>query len=454
MGDRWQWRRRLAAGASTPELARAATTPEEVAEEYSGYVTRLTKVLLSAAAIAITGVIVLFLLAWRSSVAPSESMSVRVVLVPVSASTAAAGLSILAAVAIALQLAVRTPSETETTPARALGRRRFLCETARLVVLASFALAVYATIPAFATAPEELDLVRLLAPGLGALCVGVVAADAAVAADPDFAPDEVGRVARARARALLRHGIDSLSPGVRVARPARLGETFVLAAPSAAVGFASSFAMSGLNPLQRVLLAAIAAVVALIIYSLAVSVYVKVVTRQWVDLALSAAFCSCIGFLFWLLTAYGVLIRTAETRSFSAAATTAAWGITYLAVPGALAAWSLSKEATTRGGVLARRVLGVLTRRLDRLRDPVFEVNAQAKRNVLAVISPFVSPLLPFGMILAVVAKRQIRQANSGHADARQIGMKWADTAIWLTLAFSVLAALGFFVVAAIDIRY
>lgn len=169
----------------------ARPTASEVDAEYSEYRSRIQKPMLQGVLVGGLGSALFYLLAWMSSVSaaqqaasPESPSSPTFVLAPLPASMTVAGFSLLAAVAIALQLAVRTPSEAETRPATVLARRRFLCEIARLVVLGSFTLAAYATIPVLTSAPHILDVVRLFAPAILGTLVGLVAADAGVASIP------------------------------------------------------------------------------------------------------------------------------------------------------------------------------------------------------------------------------------------------------------------------------
>lgn len=205
----WMWGKR-----QRKDAAFVRPSAAEVEDEYSSYLARIRFPMVRAGIVGVVGVSLIYLLSWLQMIsrimeAPGALVqnSPSLYLAPLPASLTAAGFSLLAAIAIGLQLAVRSPSETEARPVVVLARRRFLCLLAQVVVLASVALAAYVILQELTSGPTVIDVLRLFAPAAGGALVGLIAADAGVAADPDFAPAELGRVSRERAARRLLMGL-------------------------------------------------------------------------------------------------------------------------------------------------------------------------------------------------------------------------------------------------------
>lgn len=435
-------------------------TASEVDAEYEEYRARIRKAIVQGVLLGGLASAFSYLLAWMSRFLATQqvagsgtSTTPSIILAPLPASMTVAGFSLLAAVAVALQLAVRAPSEAETRPATVLARRRFLCGIARLVVPSSFALAAYAAIPVLASAPQVLDLARFFGPVLLAALVALVAADAGVASDPDFAPDELGRVWRARVARRILIGLrmiggqGSPAPNHAIAWQAAA----LVGAPvlTAMVSFASA---PELQSWQRFVLVLVAVAVAGIVYALAVGVYLNAVTHEWVTVAFIIVLTAAMGAALWLSLGLTMLQRTAKEGSSALAPTLTVegWALMYVAVPAAFTAWLLTPSRTGRPRALGWVVKGVLTRRLKRRHhrlnpatDPAF--------NGLALAAPWLSVFLPFGMILAVIAKQQIRRANNSPTSVPQRGEWAANLAVVLTLLFFVTLISASFIAAAID---
>lgn len=439
----------------------ARPTASEVDAEYSEYRSRIQKPMLQGALVGGLGSALFYLLAWMSSVSaaqqasPDSPSSPTIVLAPLPASMTVAGFSLLAAIAIALQLAVRTPSEAETRPATVLARRRFLCEIARLVVLGSFTLAAYATIPVLTSAPHILDVVRLFAPAILGTLVGLVAADAGVASDPDFAPAELGRVWRARVARRTLIGLrmvgDQTSAG-----PDRgtAWQAAVLVLVPVLIGVASTASAPELGPWQRIGLVLTAVAVAVLVYAITVRVYLDAVAHDWVNVIFTVVLTAAVGAAIGLTIATMMLQRTANEGSSTLAPTLTVegWALVYVAVPAVLAAWCVMPSRDARPRALGWAVRAVLVRKLNR-RHLGLNPRKGPAFNRLALAAPWLSVFLPFGMILAIIAKQQIRRVNASRPSVPQRGDRAANLAIVLTILFFVAFISAAFISAALDLQ-
>lgn len=432
-------------------------TAAEVETEYSAYVSRIRKAITRGVVAAITGVTVIYLSSWMTQLSavphPShgDSTSVPLYLAPLPSSMTLGGFSLLAAGAIGLQLAVRTPSTAESTPATVIARRRFLCEFARIIVVTSFGLAVYTTGPALVAAPEVFDVLRLFGPAICATLVAVIAADAGVAADPDFAPVEISRVSRARSAALLLEGMRTIGSVKTGARRKRLaGQAVVLLVVPAVTGLASSLAIDDARPSERAVLAALAFVIALVIYAISVRFYLRIVIRDWVGVAFIVCITAVFGVFGWLAIGLNLLDRSSGAYTLAPVTAPLLWAIVYLAVPSFIAAWTIASDRDGQPRLLGIVVVWMLTRRL-RKRHKGIEQQHRPELNRLAAIAPWISPLVPFGLLLAVIARQQIRQAGRPPACAPQRGRGHANAAVALTVLFILVIITGLFIIAAMD---
>lgn len=448
------WTKIAEAAASSPagvgaEAGRAERPPAaEVETEYSEYLSRIRQLMVLGAIVGIAIVVLLRVFVWMQGVS-NQSVpeylrpdTPPIVFAPMPATFTAAGLSLLAAIAIALQLAVRTPSEAESRPASALARRRFLCGVARVVVLASNALAVYATIPALLDFPNTIDIVRLFGPVLGGTLVALIAADAGVAADPDYAPAEMGRVWRARVARRLLIGVRLVGSGA-VAKPVRTyaWQGIALIGTPLLVSIASFWSAPGLRFGARLLLMIVALITGAIVYAIAVHVYIAAVAHDWVGVSSIVLITLLVGALCWLMVLVVALTVTAESQSLAPTFLAGAWAIAHIAVPAFIAAWLLTPFRDLRPRVLGLIVRGVLVKRLER-RHKGIETTTRPAFNKLAAVSPWVSLLLPFGMFLAIVAKQQIHRASVSPGGEPQRGEWAANLAIGLTI-FLFIALIG-----------
>lgn len=424
-------------------------TASEVDAEYAEYLARIRKVTVFGALVGVGGTALFYLFAWWSSqsaaVGSAEGPPIEaspIILAPLPASLTIAGFSLLAAVAIALQLAVRTPSETEARPATALARRRFLCSVASLVVPAAFALAAYAMIPALANAPHDFDVVRMFGPALCGTLVALIAADAGVAFDPEFAPAEMGRVWRARVARRRLIGLRMVGDRPSALRKrTNVWQVFVLVGVPVLVAFASFLSAPDLLVRQRIALVVLALVIASIIYVIAVRIYINAAMRDWFGVTFIITVTIIFGALSWLMFIANTILRAAESRSLAPAMTTIVWAILYVSVPALLAAWSLTPFRDRRPRVLGLIVRRVFVKGLEK-RHVGLEPKKGPAYNKLALVAPWVSVFLPFGLILGVIAKQQIRRAQEAPVSSRQRGEWAANLAIGLTVFF-VVALIG-----------
>lgn len=433
-------------------------TASEVDTEYAEYASRIRKAMVLGAVVGVFGTAFLYVYSWSSTLSAAtgstgldQPAAPKIVLDPLPSSLTLAGFSLLAAVAIALQLAVRTPSETETRPATVLARRRFLCSVAGLVVPATFALAVYSIVPTFSSGPEHFDVVRMFGPVLCGVLVALIAADAGVASDPDFAPAELGRVWRARLARRRLEGLrmvgDSPKP-VRARSVAR--QVLTLIGVPVLIALTSSLAAPDLHLRQRFLLIALALGVSVIVYAIAAYFYMSAVMRNWLNVAFTITLVVIFGTLCWLMFVTNTLQSTADSRSLAPAMTTFAWAVVYVAVPSFLAVWSLAPYRDRRPRLLGLIVKRVLLTRL-RNRNRGLQPAEGPAYNTLALIAPWVSPLVPFGLVLGVIARQQILRSQHAPTQASQRGTWAANLAIGLTVLFVVILIGAALIVATID---
>ncbi|UPL14353.1 hypothetical protein [Microbacterium galbinum] len=452
-----RWRKRSedekTSQASTVQRPSAA----EIDAEYGDYTARIRKSLVFGAILGVFGAGAFGFVAWTTQTSSASERSgatdvgPTVILAALPASIMLAGFSILAALAIALQLAVRTPSVTETRPATAVARRRFLCSIANLVVPSSVALAAYSTPAALAGAPETLDLVRVFGPWLCAAFVAVIAADAGVASDPEYDRAEMGRLYRARVARRVLVGLRMV--GERrdeVTSRSIAWQSFVLAGAPAATAIVSFASAPELLPRQAVALVILALVVAGVVYAVATRVYVNIIARDWITVSGIITGTILVGAIGWLML-IGISARwMVAEHSLVPATTTVAWAVVYVAVPAIVAAWSLIPFSDGRP-----RLLGLVVRRalLKKLKNRNRSVQRSdgATFNGLALVAPWLSPFLPFGIVLGVIAKQQIRRSRIARGQQEQRGEWVANLAIGLSLFFVVVLIVALLCVGAID---
>lgn len=433
-------------------------TASEVDAEYAGYLSRIWKAMVFGALLGIFMIAVVYAVAWSASipVAPSSSpddhrSTLMIVLAPLPASIIIAGFSLLAAVAIALQLAVSTPSAAESRPATALARRRFLCTVAAVVVPGTFALVVYAAIPALADAPGRLDLVRLFGPALCGMLVALIAADAGVASDPDFAPAEIGRVWRARVARRRLIALRILGDAPATARSwTTVWQTIVLLAVPVLIVSVWAVTAPVLLSEQRIALVILSVPLTVAIYAVAALAYLSTITREWLEVTGIIVGAVVFGSFCWLSFVVAVFQSAAESRATGPVMTTLAYTVAYVAATACLATWSLTSFSGGQPRVLALIVRKTLRKRVRERYKGLASKNAPAY-NRLALVAPWVSPVLPFGMILGVIARQQIMRAKREERETVQRGLWAANLAIALTVFFFIALLVGSLMVATID---
>lgn len=452
-----RWRKRSEDEKTSQALVVQRPSASEIDAEYGDYTARIRKTLVFGAILGVFGAAAFGFVSWttQSSSASERSggtdVGPTVILAALPASIMLAGFSILAALAIALQLAVRTPSVTETRPATAVARRRFLCSIASLVVPSSVALAAYSTPAALAGAPETLDLVRLFGPWLCAAFVAVIAADAGVASDPEYDRAEMGRLYRARVARRVLVGLRMVGErDNEVTSRSITWQAFVLAGAPAATAILSFAAAPELLPRQAVALVVLALVVAGVVYVIATRVYINTIARDWVAVSGIIVGTVMVGAIGWvILIGVSAQWMFAE-RSLMPAATTVAWALVYLVVPAIVAAWSLIPFNDGRPRVLGLVVRRALVKKLKNRNRSVQRSN-DATFNGLALVAPWLSPFLPFGIVLGVIAKQQIRRSRIARGQQEQRGEWAANLAIGLSLFFVVVLIVVLLCVGAID---
>jgi hypothetical protein len=450
------WRKKVAADVS------ARPTASEVDAEYSEYRARIQKAMLQGALIGGFGSVFIYLVAWMSSVSAARSAedaaaptAPQIVLAELPTSVLTAGFSILAALAVALQLAVRTPSEAETKPATALARRRFLCDVARLLVLGSFTLAFYVLIPVLLSGPEILDVVRLFGPVLVGMLVALVAADAGVASDPDFAPTELGRVWRARVARDALQGLRVVGDQTAdVSRRTIVVQWAALLVTPVGAAIASALSVPGLQSSQRIGLVVIAMIVTVVVYGTTFGIYMNALANDWVTVVAIVVATALLGVSVWLTAPVAVLTRTGQegSSSLSPALSVAGWVLVYVAVSAALAVWCLMPSRAGRPRALGWVVRGILARRVRRRhRGP--NSSQRPPFNRLALAAPWLSVFVPFGLILGFLAKQQIRRASASRPAVHQRGEWAANLAIAITIVVLVALVSAAFLGAALDLE-
>lgn len=375
---------------------------------------------------------------------------VEITLNSVPAAHVVAGFSILAALGIALQVAVRTPSSAD---AMALARRRYLCDIAKLMVAATLVLAVYSVIPALMDAPTRMDIVRLVAPAIAGWLVALIAADAGVAADPDFDVREINRAWRTRRAQSLSDVLTTVERGSTSATPASIGTNIlVLVLVPVMTAVVSVVFAPRLDFGLRVLAVVLALVLALLVYVLSVRVYISVAVRDWAELVVTLLFVPLASMLVWggFLATMGGVSRDGGDPGIVARA--AVCLVVYVAVAAALAAWSLSARPGKPLPLLALLVARPLRKRRERLSTDTAPAPVRPKLNRLAAVAPWLSIFVPFGLFLAVIARQQILHANDmapakvqrglGHVVAAMVITALMSAAM-VTLALTLAAAAG-----------
>lgn len=440
----------------------ARPTAAEVDAEYSEYRGRIQKAMLHGALIGGFGSAFIYLLAWMSSVSAAQSVedaaaptAPQIVLAALPTSVLTAGFSILAALAVALQLAVRTPSEAETKPATVLARRRFLCDVARLLVLGSFTLAFYVLIPVLLSGPEVLDVLRLFGPALVGILVALVAADAGVASDPDFAPTELGRVWRARVARDALHGLRVVGDQTAdVSRRAIVAQWVALLGIPVLVAVASAVSVPEIELSQRIGLVVIALIVTGVVYGATFGIYMNALANDWVTVVAIVIVTALLGASVWLTVPLAVLTRTGQEglSTLSPALSVAGWVLVYVAVPAVLAVWCLMPSRAGHPRALGWVVRGVLARRLRR-RHRGLNSSQRPPFNRLALAAPLLSLFVPFGLILGFVAKQQIRRASASRPAVHQRGEWAANLAIAITVVVLIALVGSAFLGAALDLE-
>lgn len=438
--------------------AETKPTASEVDAEYADYLSRIWKAMVFGALLGVLVIAAVYAGAWSAStsMAPSSSTgdhraTLMIVLAPLPASIVIAGFSLLAAVAIALQLAVRTPSAAESRPATALARRRFLCAVAAVVVPGTFALVVYATIPALADAPGQLDLVRLFSPALCGILVALIAADAGVASDPDFAPAEIGRVWRARVARRRLVALRVIGDAPATARSwTTVWQTIVLLAVPVLIVSVWAVTAPVLLTEQRIALVILSVPLTAVIYAVAAVAYLSAITREWLEVIGIIVGSGILGSLCWLTFVVAIFQSAAESRATGPVMATLAYTVAYVAATACLATWSLASFPGDQPRVLALIVRKTLRKRVKERHKGLPSKEAPAY-NRLALVSPWVSPVLPFGMILGVIARQQIMRAKHEKREAVQRGLWAANLAIALTVFFFIALLVGSLIVATVD---
>lgn len=425
-----------------------AVSAQEVVSEYKDYIKNVRNLLTRNGILAAGGLVLAYIFVWISSAAPEAETKVKILLSPLPASIGVACFSILAALSVALQIAVRGPSGSPTNVAHEIARKRFLVSLASVIALATLTLSLHLCIPSILTTHREVDLVRILGPLLIGLAIAMVSADAAVAADPRFGPEE-------QRTAWNRDMHDDLAEGLRVVthrttRPARAAgvrQVLVLLGTPAILAIINAITDDHTDVSQGIVLTALVLLVAIGIYLFSVKCLQYAVTREWISL-IPLLFISV---LLAVLVALGfslTLINVVEREeSLGRAAWIALWGIAHVALPTGLAYFSLrARGLDAPRGLLRQLVARRITQKLTRLPANSSAAAPTRKTNKLAITAAWVSVFVPFGLILAIVARAQIARSNAETHTVDQRSLRWSKAAISITVVVSLVLSVGLIV--------
>lgn len=195
-----------------------------------------------------------------------------------------------------------------------------------------------------------------------------------------------------------------------------------------------------------------ALLVAGVLYLIIVRVFSAVIAHDWTELIFVIAFAVLFGILGWLMVVSVMLTFPEAAYSLAPTMVAAGWAVIYVAVPSFLGVWAVTPAQDGHPRALGLGVRGVVVRRLRR-RSRGGSGTGLPAFNPLALISPWISILVPFGMIIAVIARQQIRQADSTPGQQPQRGIGATNVAMILTVIFFALFIAAAWVVAAIDPR-
>ena len=409
------------------ELARANAA-------YDKYTARIQKILLNGAITAI-GVFALFgLLAALNS--PSEPPSPQLLFVEPNDPLALSVFAILASIVIAIQLATRTRSGVSDEEEAA--RRRFLSSVAFVLVPTSFGLGLYLLQPLLDVAPQQLDLVRLVLCGGGALLLAFIAADAGTALEE---PDEIEQAVNAeRFLRERRDWLDALEGNsLPPSTVQRYWSWAVVILVPLLLGVALGVALGG-SPGALVVGVILAAVCGTWSYAVVSETYVAAARNTWSYLTPSTlayvpfAATICVVVLQIGLSKPGVDVRMLALLLLLA--------VLSFSVP-ALLAMSLLRVSRGRRQIFRDIAVGQARRAVDRAE------RTSAKRpvppiNKIAVAALLLSWLFPLGLVLGSRAKVQISAAG---VDEQNVplsrGSRLLRTAriiSWLAIGLPVLA--------------
>lgn len=364
------------------------------------------------------------------------------VLEPLPGSVSLAAFGILTSLAIAMQVVVRLPRTPARPGTEELARQQFLVLFASILVGATLGLSFY--IAAHSIAPtNDLNVVRLFGPLAAGALISIVAADAAMAASPEFTSQAMQRVWRGRQRGLFRKALRAARGGGEwPTAPERRGEVLVMCITPLLLTIAT--VATFVRPLSAEVtlkVFGLAVVAALAAYCLSAVLFYFVLTRKWVEFSFVITLTLCIYLVVTLgqiISAYAV---AAETLSVGLAARGLFLRLLLLYFPFLIAAFSLTRPPfTSRAGYLRYRVAVVLVNRLRGLNPSRKKPPTRSKRNPFAVAAIWCVPFPPIAIVFGRVALEQLDIASqNGSPTQRGRLLAWVAIGVGMLLVILIL---------------
>ena len=365
------------------------------------------------------------------------------VFTPVPADISIAGFTLLTTIAIALQVAARSPILGFENLPHEIARRQFLGAFANSLIPAAAALGFYITAQ-YWSGPHTFDPVRLFGPSLLALLVALAAADAGLAASPEFGTHDLRAAWKRKRVQALKRAEDALTGSGRwPSKQGRINEACAMVViPLSAVHTFLAFDAS-LTLLRYIGAVAISVIAVCLIYAFIYLTLRLAALRSWFEFSLMLALAA-------LLTASVILgsIQFAVAQeSMGAPESVLPWTLLLLMAvagpPTGLGLWAARFSPNRTAGLLryhaARRVR---QKRFRLLNEPEDKQTQQGEANrtsfhPFVIIGMCLSVVPPFGAVFCAIALQEIMRIQSSSSN-RGGGKKTAIAVLSLNVAAAV----------------